>query len=230
MQQMNPGQQVTQGGCLRVLGYLLLALGVIVGLLAIASFGKTLGGNNSPQPLTTLDDVQQYVFDTMAKPVQDYRLKHPSYGRNLGIGQTVVEYSDGSPIYALTSEMVPGQDGGDLDKNSDHSERKLHDAGGFLPITLQHLQASGELDKASKVYIFIFTQVNVCDLCEAEMKGWLNDFRADVSLANQSKLDFQVWQPTFIFSPNNQRSKLQQMTSSEDITQVSIKFFPPLKL
>lgn len=169
---MNPGQQATQGGCLRLMGYLLLALGIIVGLLAIASFGKTLGGgNNGPQPLTTLDDVQQYVFDTMAKPVQDYRLKHPTYGRNLAMGQIVIEYSDGSPIYALTLEMIPGQDGGDLDKNSEHSERKLHDAGGFIPVTLQHLQASGELDKASQVYIFIFTQVRVCDLCEAEMKG-----------------------------------------------------------
>src|SRR5579859_4537033 len=158
-QYLNPEKQVTQGGCLRLLGYLFLALGVIVGLLVIASFGKTLGGgNNSPQQLTTLDDVQQYVFDTMAKPVQDYRLKHPMYGRNLGMGQIVVEYPDGSPIYAIPSEMVPGQDGGDLDKNSDHSERKLHDAGGFIPITLQHLQTSGELDKASKVYIFIFTQ------------------------------------------------------------------------
>ena len=87
------------------------------------------------------------------------------------MGQIVIEYSDGSPIYALTLEMIPGQDGGDLDKNSEHSERKLHDAGGFIPVTLQHLQASGELDKASQVYIFIFTQVRVCDLCEAEMKG-----------------------------------------------------------
>ena len=227
---LNPERQLTQGGCLRLLGYLLLALGIIVGLLMIASFGKTLGGgNNSSQQPTTLDDVQQYVFDTMAKPVQDYRLKHPTYGRNLGMGQIVIEFADRSPIYAIRSEIIPGQDGGDLDKNSDHSERKLHDAGGFMPITLQHLQASGELDKASRIYIFIFTQVSVCDLCEAEMKGWLNDFRADVSPANQNKLDFQVWQPTFIFSPKDSRAKQKQMVSSEDITQVPIKFFPPPK-
>ena len=226
---MNPEQQINQGGCLRLLGYLLLALGVIAGLLVIASFGKNLGGANNSQQPASLDDVQQYVFDTMAKPVQDYRLKHPTYGRNLGMGQIVVEYADGSPIYALTSEIVSGQDGGDLDQNSDHSERKLHDAGGFIPVTLQHLQASGELDKAAKVYIFIFTQVHVCDLCEAEMKGWLNDFRADVNLANQNKLDFQVWQPTFIFSPNDPRSKQKQMVTAEDITRVEIKFFPPPK-
>ena len=229
-QYLYPHRQLTQGGCLRLLGYLLLALGIIVGLLMIASFGKTLGGgNNSSQQPTTLDDVQQYVFDTMAKPVQDYRLKHPTYGRNLGMGQIVIEFADRSPIYAIRSEIIPGQDGGDLDKNSDHSERKLHDAGGFMPITLQHLQASGELDKASRIYIFIFTQVSVCDLCEAEMKGWLNDFRADVSPANQNKLDFQVWQPTFIFSPKDSRAKQKQMVSSEDITQVPIKFFPPPK-
>ncbi len=229
-QYINPEKQVTQGGCIRLLGYLLLALGVIVGLLVIASFGKTLGGgNNSPQQLTALDDVQQYVFDTMAKPVQDYRLKHPTYGRNLAMCQIVVEYTDGSPIYALTSEMVPGQDGGDLDKNSDHSERKLHDAGGFIPTTLQHLQASGELDKASKVYIFIFTQVLVCDLCRPEMRGWLNDFRAEVSPANQSKLEFQVWEPTFTFNPRASPAQQRQMVSSEDITQEPIKFFPPPK-
>lgn len=229
MQQMNPGQQATQGGCLRLPGYLLLALGIIVGLLAIASFGKTLGGsNNSPQPLTTLDDVQQYVFDTMAKPVQDYRLKHPTYGRDLGMGQIVVEYSDGSPIDAPASGIITGERGTDLDKNANHVERKLHDAGGFLPITLQHLQRSGDLDKASKVYIFIFTQVTVRKTCEPEMRAWLNDFRAEVSLANQDKLEFQVWEPTFFYNPDKPTIQ-KQMLSSEDITQVEIKFFPPPK-
>ena len=145
------------------------------------------------------------------------------------MGQIVVEYSNGTPIYAIKSEIVPGQDGGDLDQNSDHSERKLHDAGGFIPITLQHLQAIGDLDKASKIYVFIFTQVSVCDLCEAEMKGWLNDFRADVSPANQNKLDFQVWEPAFFFNPDDPRSKQRQMVSVEDITQVKVKFFPPPK-
>lgn len=145
------------------------------------------------------------------------------------MGQVVVEYADGSPISALPSDIVTGQDGGDLDKNSDHSERKLHDAGGFIPTTLQHLQADGELDKASKIYIFIFTQVSVCPLCEAEMKGWLNDFRAEVRSANQGKLDFQVWQPIFIFNPRESPVKQRQMVSAEDITQVKIKFFPPLK-
>ena len=141
----------------------------------------------------------------------------------------MVEYSDGSPIYAIPSEIVAGQDGGDLDKNSDHVERKLHDAGGFIPITLQRLQASGELDKASKVYIFIFTQVNVCKLCGPEMRGWLNDFWAEVSPANQSKLDFQVWEPTFTYDPGELLSKQRRMVSAEDITQVKIKFFPPPK-
>lgn len=224
---MNPEQQV-KGGCIRLLDYLLLGLGIIVGILVILSYGRTLGGgNNNQQPPTGLDDVQQYIFDTMAKPVQNYRLKHPTYGRNLGMGQIVVEYKDGSPIYAVTSEIITGQDGGDLDKNRDHSERKLHDAGGFIPTTLQHLQTSGDLDKASKIYIFIFTQVLVCDLCEAEMKGWLNDFRADVSPTNQNKLEFQVWQPTFTYRPNDSPTKQRQMVSSEDITQVVIKFFPP---
>lgn len=228
-QQMFPEQQVTQGGCLRLLGYLLLALGVIAGLLVVASFGKNLGGsNNGPQQPKSLDDVQQYVFDTMAKPVQDYRLKHPTYGRNLGMGQIVVEYADGSPIYATNSGIITGEKGTDLDKNVNHVERKLHDAGGFIPTTLQHLQRIGDLDKASKLYIFIFTQVSVCDLCEAEMKGWLNDFRAEVSSANQNKLDFQVWQPTFPFNPDD-RSKQRQMVSSEEITRVPIKFFPPPK-
>lgn len=231
-QYINPEKQVTQGGCIRLLGYLLLALGVIVGLLVIASFGKTLGGgNNSQQQPTTLDDVQQYVFDTMAKPVQDYRLKHPTalLGRNLGMGRIVLEYADGSPIYSIPSEFIPGQDGKGPDKNSEHSERKLHDPGGFIPVTLQHLQASGELDKASKVYIFIFTQVLVCDLCRPEMRGWLNDFRAEVSPANQSKLEFQVWEPTFTFNPRASPTQQRQMVSSEDITQEPIKFFPPPK-
>jgi hypothetical protein len=229
-QQMNPEKQLTQGGCLRLLGYLLLGLGIVVGLLVIASFGRTLGGgNNSPQQLTSLDDIQQYAFDTMAKPVQAYRLKHPTYGRNLGMGQIVIEYADGSPIYAIPSEIITGESGSDLDKNANHVERKLHDAGGFLPITLQHLQASGELDKASKVYIFIFTQVNVCKLCGPEMRGWLNDFRAEVSPANQGKLEFQVWQPIFDYNPDDPLSKQSRIVSSEDITQVPIKFFPPPK-
>ena len=231
-QYLNPERQLPRGGCLRLLGYLLLALGIIAGLLVIASFGKIWGGgNNSQQQPTTLDDIQQYIFDNMAKPVQDYRLGHPTatYGRNLGMGLIVVEYADGSPINPIPSEIVPGQDGGDLDKNANHSERKLHDAGGFIPFTLQHLQASGELDKASQVYIFIFTQVLACDLCRAEMKGWLNDFRAEVSPANQGKLEFQVWQPTFTFDPETSPTKQKQMVSSEDITQVRIKFFPPPK-
>ncbi|MGH2496600.1 MAG: hypothetical protein ACRDIV_18020 [Ktedonobacteraceae bacterium] len=230
MQHMNPEQQVTQGGCIRWLGFLLLGLGVIVGLLMFASVGKTPGGgNNSPQQLTSLDDVQQYVFDTMAKPVQDNRLKHPTYGRNLGMGQIVIEYADGSPISATTSGIITGEKGTDLDKNVNHVERKLHDAGGFIPTTLQDLQRSGELDKASKVYIFIFTQVSVCKLCGPEMRGWLNDFRAEVSPANQGKFDFQVWQPTFTFNPDDTRAKQRQMVSAEDITQVEIKFFPPPK-
>lgn len=143
------------------------------------------------------------------------------------MGLIVVEFADGSPIDPIPSKIVPGQDGGDLDKNADHSERKLHDPGGFIPFTLQHLQASGELDKASQVYIFIFTQVIVCNLCRAEMKGWLNDFRAEVSPANRSKLNFQVWKPTFIFNPGESPAKQTQMVSSEDITQEPIKFFPP---
>jgi hypothetical protein len=231
MQHLNPEQQNTQGGCIRVLGYLLLALGIIAGLLVIASFGKTPGGgNNSPQQLTTLDDVQQYVFDTMAKPVQDYRLKYPTYGRNLGMGQIVVEYSHGSPIYAIASGMITGEKGTTVDENVNHVERKLHDAGGFIPTTLQHLQRIGDLDKASKIYIFIFTQVSVCKLCGPEMRGWLNDFRAEVSPANQSKLDFQVWQPIFPFDPDNTPpAKQKQMVSAEDITRVTIRFFPPPK-
>lgn len=144
------------------------------------------------------------------------------------MGQIVVEYADGSPIYATNSGIITGEKGTDLDKNVNHVERKLHDAGGFIPTTLQHLQRIGDLDKASKLYIFIFTQVSVCDLCEAEMKGWLNDFRAEVSSANQNKLDFQVWQPTFPFNPDD-RSKQRQMVSSEEITRVPIKFFPPPK-
>lgn len=229
MQHMNPERQVTQGGCLRVLGYLLLGLGVIMGVLVIASFGKTLGGgNNSPQQLTTLDDVQQYVFDTMAKPVQDYRLKHPTYGRNLGMGQIVIEYSDGSPISATTSGIITGEKGTTLDENVNHVERKLHDAGGFIPTTLQDLQRSGDLEKASNIYIFIFTQVSVCKLCGPEMRGWLNDFRTEVSPGNQNKLDFQVWQLAFPFNPDDPPAKQKrQMVSVEDITRVTIKFFPP---
>lgn len=225
---LNPEPQVTQSGCIRLLGILLLGLGIIVGVLVVASLGQTLGGgNNSPQNLTGLDDVQQYIFDTMAKPVQDYRLKHPTYGRNLGMGQIVVEYPDGSPISATTSPILTGERGTDLDQNANHIERKLHDTGGFIPTTLQHLQTSGDLDKASKLFIFTFTQVSVCKVCEAEMRGWLNDFRADVSPANQDKLDFQVWQPTFPFNPDAPPAKQKHMVSAEDVTQVAIKFFPP---
>ena len=35
---LNPEEQLTQGGCLRLLGYLLLTVGIIVGILVIASF------------------------------------------------------------------------------------------------------------------------------------------------------------------------------------------------
>lgn len=60
------------------------------------------------------------------------------------------------------------------------------------------------------------------------MRAWLNDFRAEVSSANQDKLDFQVWEPTFFYNPDKPAIQ-KQMVSSEDITQVEIKFFPPPK-
>lgn len=80
-------QQFSQSGCIRMLGFLLLGLGIIAGLIVFASFGRMLGGsNNNSQNPTTIDDVQQYVFDTMAKPVQDYRLKHPHLWKRFGHG------------------------------------------------------------------------------------------------------------------------------------------------
>ncbi len=101
-------QQFSQSGCIRMLGFLLVGLGIIAGLIVFASFGRMLGGsNNDSQKPTTIDDVQQYVFGTMAKPVQDYRLKHPTYGRSLGIGQIVVEYSDDRPSMPSPQRSSP---------------------------------------------------------------------------------------------------------------------------
>jgi hypothetical protein len=57
-QRMKQEQQSSQSGCIRSLGYLLLGLGVIAGMIVVASFLRALGGGTTArsEPASTMSN------------------------------------------------------------------------------------------------------------------------------------------------------------------------------
>ncbi len=160
----------------------------------------------------------------LALKVQDYRKDHRSIGRNLGMGEIVLQAPDGtltrypSPIYEGEKASAS------YDPNANHSERRAHDL--FLLPTLKLLQAHGTLDKAQSVSLLIFSQVFVCPLCRADMRGWWKAYKSEVSLQNATKIQQPtIWELTGSYNPD--RPGWPQWTvvaNEEDVEQVTVPF------
>ena len=160
----------------------------------------------------------------LALKVQDYRKNHRTIGRNLGMGEIVLEASDGtltrypSPIY------VGEKASASYDPNANHSERRTHDL--FLLPTLKLLQDNGALDKAQNISILIFSQVFVCPTCLADMRGWWKAYKSEVSPQNATKIQQPtVWELTGSYNPD--RPGWPQWTvvaNEEDVEQVNVLF------
>ena len=122
----------------------------------------------------------------LALKVQDYRKDHRSLGRNLGMGEIVLQAPDGT-ITRYPSPIYEGEKASaSYDPNANHSERRTHEL--FLLPTLKLLQDHGTLDKAQSISILIFSQVFVCPPCRADMRGWWKAYKSEVSPQNAAKI------------------------------------------
>ncbi len=160
----------------------------------------------------------------LALQVQDFRKIHRTIGRNLGMGEIVLEARDGtltrypSPIYE--GEKAPAA----YDPNANHSERRTHDQ--FLLPELGRMQNNGTLDKVQYIYILIFSQIYVCPPCKADMRGWWKAYKSAVSSQDAGKIQVPaIWELTGSYNPD--RPGWPQWTvvaNEDDVQQVNITF------
>ncbi len=160
----------------------------------------------------------------LALKVQDYRKDHRSIGRNLGMGEIVLQAPDGtltrypSPIYEGEKASASH------DPNANHAERRTHDL--FLLPTLKLLQDHGTLDKAQSVSLLIFSQVFVCPICRAEMRGWWKAYKSEVSPQNAGKIQQPaIWELTGSYNPDRPGWPQWTVVANEaDVEQVNVPF------
>ena len=160
----------------------------------------------------------------LALKVQDYRKDYRSIGRNLGMGEIVLQAPDGtlrrypSPIYEGEKASAS------YDPNANHAERRTHDL--FLLPTLKLLQDHGTLDKAQRVSLLILSQVFVCPICRAEMRGWWKAYKSEVSPQNAAKIQQPtVWELTGSYNPDRPGWPQWTVVANEgDVEQVNVPF------
>lgn len=154
----------------------------------------------------------------MALQVQQYRYNHKSRG-NYGMAEIIITYQDMSKPSVYSSPIYEGFDSKGADKNKDHSERKAHEQ--FNLPTLTQLKSRGIAAKASFIYVIIFSQIQICKLCQADMRGWLEQYRRQVGTYN---ISLSVYDLTGNFNPNVPRKQWTVVVNEADIEEITIPF------
>lgn len=207
---MQQQQQQLSGGCLIVAILILILLSAIVASIYVSNFSGGSGFNAQAEAL-------QLALDS-----QEYRNRHKSAtkGFNLGQASIVLEYPDGTFSKPDRSPIYLGMDSPPPDVNKTHSERKEHDQ--FILPTLRILARNGTLDGITMIHIVLFSQIYICLPCQADMRGWLDQYRCVVGPANANKLDVTVWELTGGF--NTKAPRWTVVAGEEDVQSVSVTF------
>lgn len=164
-----------------------------------------------------------YSFDQseafhLAQECQDWRSHHSSPG-NYGRPSITIFYDDGSqrrfaPGHGRCFEGFDDQYG----ENSTHSEIQSHN---WVKDELAGLKKAGYIDQhTTGVAVVVFSQVIVCRLCRAEMRGWLREFRTE---AGTDTLTVTIWQLTRGYNPVRV-PRGRPVTSEADVSRVPITF------
>lgn len=211
MEQMPaPAPRMSNGTFLFLLLALCILAGIVVTLVRIPTF--TQGGGF---------DAQKEAL-RLAIHSQRWRNTHARTPGNYGQASITIVNQDGTVMTLDTSDVYEGFDGPASDPNRDHSERKEHDF--FLLPTLKIYAHNGIADRAKEIHIVIFSQITVCKTCQAEMRGWLAQYRQVVGKKNAAKVSVTVWELTGSFNPKAPRWTV--VADEADVQEVPITFLP----
>lgn len=159
----------------------------------------------------------------LAQKAEEYRAGHPFNG-NYGAASYTLCYADGLQ-QRVPSPIAPGYDN-TTDKtkprNYTHSEQALYR-------WLQNQLATIAFDPQTLagIYVIIFSQVRVCDLCVSEMVSWQATLRhvAKTKLLYLALWEIQLGTPS-AFSPTQQPKGTGTPVASADLGRVAIRFTP----
>ena len=198
----------------------------IIGFYFLSSLnihiGTTTQNNSEGQCLSSGKNFneQQEAF-TLAQAAEQYRSAKPIKA-NYGLGSYTVCYKDGSQ-QRIQSEVFKGHKNinnpGERE-NSMHSEQAAY---GWLQNTLSRQPFT--ISKIATIYVVIFSQVIVCNLCKQDMKIWQRTLRQKAKINN---LFLSIWDiiPGKGFNPANYPAGTGTPVAIADIRKVVIQFVP----
>jgi hypothetical protein len=159
----------------------------------------------------------------LAQKVEEYRAGHPFNG-NYGAASYTLFYADGSQ-QRVPSPIAPGYDN-TTDKtkprNYTHSEQAL-----YRWLQNQLAAISFDPQTLAGLYVIIFSQVRICDLCLSEMVSWQATLRhrARTNVLYLAIWEIQLGTPS-AFSPTEQPKGTGTPVASADLRRVTVRFTP----
>lgn len=170
---------------------LLLFLGMLLLLAASAAYVQSQGVSvtTTSQESPGQCDFTQNRFNTqieaftLAQQLEAYRSANPTF-RNYGIGSYTICYKDGTQ-QRFPSPIAPGYTQTALPRNATHSEQAV-----YQWLLKQFTSLTLDLSTVSGVYVVIFSQVVVCDLCQPDMVSWQRNLR---QTGKTNKVFLSIW-------------------------------------
>ncbi len=200
---------------------LFLVAALLLLLLALPLFNVNVGTTSQTEPAGQCDfttktfNARQEAF-LLGQRLASYRETHPTFA-NYGMGSYTICYKNGTQ-QRFPSPIAPGYSQKPTPTNATHSEQAV-----YQWLLRQFRDLALDFSTVSGIYAVIFSQVTVCDLCEADMVSWLSNLR---QAAKTNKVALSVWDLArgAGFAPTVQPGGNGAPATPDDVERVPIPF------